>query len=161
MACQVLPQWQQTNSITTNQRKTTMKLIRYDYPTLSRFDALNQLFDQFFGDVPRSPWSGLENRVFTPAVDLYEDENAFHARFEIPGVKKSDLRVELENSVLTVSAQSSDKKDKTEQSFSFSRSISVPDGIDADKVRARYEDGILTVSMPKAEARKPKAIEVR
>ncbi len=138
-----------------------MKLIRYDYPTLSRFDAINQLFDQFFGELQRSPWGGFENRVFTPAVDLYEDDNAFYARFEIPGVKKADLRVELENNVLTVSAQTSEKKDKTEQSFSFSRSISVPDGIDADKVKARHEDGILTVTLPKAEARKPKAIEVR
>lgn len=132
-----------------------MKLIRYEYPTMGEFD---RLFDLAFRGLPRfgGLLEGLADQT-TPAHDLYEDADAYHLRFELPGVKKADVKVELENAVLTVSGT---RKNGAETAAEFARSVSVPDGINPDKVKARFEDGILTVTLPKAEARKPRAIAV-
>lgn len=95
------------------------------------------------------------------AADLYEDADAYHVRIELPGVKKEDLRVEVENAVLTVSYEKRFGAGEDEQAGeSFSRSISIPDDVVTDKLTARLEDGILTVGMPKAEASKPRTIQV-
>ncbi|MGB0744962.1 MAG: Hsp20/alpha crystallin family protein, partial [Opitutales bacterium] len=93
-------------------------------------------------------------------ADLYEDEHNFYARFELPGLKKNQIDLELENSVLTISSAKKEKSDDSENIVSFQRSISVPDGVNLEGVSAALEDGVLTVTMPKAEARKPLQISV-
>lgn len=95
------------------------------------------------------------------AADLYEDEDAFHLRVEMPGVKKDELRVELENAVLTVTCERRDTgRQGAETAACCARSVSLPDGVAADKLRAKLEDGVLTVTMPKCEASKPRAIQI-
>ncbi|HNX05653.1 MAG TPA: Hsp20 family protein, partial [Opitutales bacterium] len=81
-----------------------------------------------------------------------------YARFELPGFKKNELSIALENSVLNLSVERRGEKDGEE--VSLSRSITVPDGIDATKVAAKYEDGVLTVTLPKVPESKPKTIEI-
>lgn len=141
-----------------------MKLIRYQYPELapSPFGDFDKLFERAFSRFGR--WNGLfdgseyEHEI---AADLYEDEANYYARFELPGIKKKEIDVELENAVLTVSGEHKTKEGDTESAVKFSRSVSVPDGIHTDKITAKFEDGLLTVAMPKMEARKPKAITVK
>lgn len=142
-----------------------MKLIRYEYPQSpaasafnrlfdlggSSFDRFGSLFDDFFASAP-----GLSQ----PAADLYEDEHHYYARFELPGLKKDEVDVELENAVLTVSSVKNETSGSSEARASFQRSISVPDGVDLAKVSAALEDGLLTVTLPKAEARKPRQITI-
>jgi HSP20 family protein len=94
-------------------------------------------------------------------ADLYEDEQNFYARMEIPGMKKDMIDLELENSVLTVSSRTSEETKDVKSAYSYQRSISVPDGVMLDAVSADYEDGILTVCMPKQEDRKPRQITVK
>ena len=122
----------------------------------------------------RSPWAGLEteiDRLFestligltAPArtqfpVDVYEDRENTYVRAELPGVKRDDINVEMVEDYLTITAQR--KEDDDEESFSFSRSLSVPEHVQADKVSASYEDGVLTVTLPKREEAKPKKISV-
>ncbi len=142
-----------------------MKLVRYEYPTVSRADLVNSLFEQALNDFARVPSFfdsfGFGSRAFAPLADLHEDTNNFYARFELPGVKKDQVKVELENAVLTVSVNIGEKSENGSSAYATSRSISIPDGVDADKVKAKLEDGILTITLAKAESRKPKAIEVR
>jgi HSP20 family protein len=142
-----------------------MKLIRYEYPQSPAASAFNRLYD--LGGSSFDRVGSLFDDIFAaapgfsqPAADLYEDEHHFFARFELPGLKKDEVDVELENSVLTVSNVKSEKTDKSESRASFQRSISVPDGVDLVKVTAALQDGVLTVTMPKAEARKPRQITV-
>jgi HSP20 family protein len=142
-----------------------MKLIRYEYPQSPAASAFNRLFDLGGSSVDR--FGALFDDFFAgapgfaqPAADLYEDEHHFFARFELPGLKKDEVDVELENSVLTVSNVKSEKTENSESRASFQRSISVPDGVDLTKVTAALQDGVLTVTMPKAEARKPRQITV-
>lgn len=143
-----------------------MKLIRYEYPQnpgtgafnrffelgAPAFERFNSLFDDFFG---------AETAGARPAADLYEDEQNYYARLELPGVKKDTIDIELENSVLTIASRQTESSETGEARVSFQRSISVPDGVKLEKVSARHEDGVLTVTMPKQEARKPRQIAVK
>lgn len=142
-----------------------MKLIRYAYPQSQATSAFNRLFDLGAPTVGRfgsllDDILGSEYDDHRPAVDLFEDEHNFYARFELPGVSKDKVDLELENSVLTIRSQETSESDEKLSRSRFERSISVPDGVDLEKVAARMQDGILTVTMPKAEARKPRQISV-
>ncbi len=142
-----------------------MKLIRYAYPQTQGSSAFNRLFDLGapamgrFGSI-FDEFLGAEAGFNQPAVDLYEDEHNYHARFELPGVNKDSIDLELENSVLTIRSHEESKEDSALSRTRFERSISVPDGVDLAKVSASMKDGILTVTMPKAEASKPRQITV-
>jgi HSP20 family protein len=94
------------------------------------------------------------------ATDVYEDKDNYYVRFELPGLKKEDVQVEVHDRLLTVSAERREKEGETEESFSLSRSVSVPEGVRGDAIGAKLEDGILTVTLPKQEERKPKLIQV-
>lgn len=144
-----------------------MRLIRYTAPTAR----------SFYPAFARSPWAGLEeqmDRLFEAAlgettgasaadfpVDLYEDEGATYVRAELPGVKRSDIGVELVNDTLQISAKRIQKSDNRDETLEFTRSITVPDGaVQAEKVSAAYENGVLTVTLPKREEAKPHKVSV-
>ncbi|MGH7996809.1 MAG: Hsp20/alpha crystallin family protein [Opitutaceae bacterium] len=125
----------------------------------------------------RGPWTGLEKeigRAFESAlgglggplggnqfpVDLYEDKDNTYVRADLPGVSRNDLNVEMVEGYLSVSATRKQKHGEEEETYSFSRSINVPDDVQADKVAASFEDGVLTVTLPKREETKPKKVPV-
>lgn len=143
-----------------------MKLIRYEYPQAPGTSAFNRLFElgapaaDRFGSIFED-FFGTSPEMQRPAVDLYEDDHNYYARMELPGMKKEAIDLELENSVLTVSSTRSEKTENGESAFSFQRSIAVPDGVDLGKVAASHEDGILTITMPKEAARKPRQINIK
>ena len=144
-----------------------MRITHYSYPVSRVSGAIST---PFF----RSPWSSLESefsRLFDGApfeggtvrrfpIDLYEDaQNAF-VRAELPGVARDQISVEVHEGVLSIQAKRSSKQGETESVASYSRSVSLPDGIDADKVSAAYENGILTVTLPKKESVQPKKVTI-
>lgn len=148
-----------------------MRLIRYTYPNLRHVTPS-------LGAFQRSPWSGLEAEIdrlfetaFTDAsrgpasrfpVDLFEDKDNTYVRAELPGLRREDINVELTDGYLTLSAtrKNADAEGKSEESFAFSRAVSIADNVQADKVSASYENGVLTVTLPKREEAKPKKISV-
>lgn len=141
-----------------------MTLIRYEYPNenVSEFD---RMFERAFSNFGR--WSGFEDDYSRGAktahvtVDLYGDEDNYYVRAELPGVKKNEINLELDNAVLTLSGERKTKSGESEKSVSFSRSISVAEDVQRDKVKASLEDGILTVTLPKSEERKPRMIAIK
>ena len=148
-----------------------MTLVRYTYPSFRSFSSA-------LGSFNRSPWAGLEgeiDRLFETAltdfggasstrfpVDLYEDENNTYVRAELPGIKRDDINVEMTDGYLTIAAarKTAGGDGQEEESFSFSRAVSIADEVEADKVSAVYENGVLTVTLPKREEAKPKKIAV-
>lgn len=147
-----------------------MRLIQYTYPTTTARFAPGLGYG-------RSPWTGLENeidRLFSTAlsgvgartngnqfpVDLYEDKNHTYVRAELPGVAKSDVNVEITDGVMTVTAARKQKRGEQEENLSFSRSLTLPEDVQADKVAAALENGILTVTLPKREEAKPRKVAV-
>jgi HSP20 family protein len=151
-----------------------MQLIRYqtpelsNWPTLDRWsnlrDELNSLFDlPFLSNFNRQDlFSG-----WSPALDLYQNNDNVVAVLELPGMRKQDIEISLHDGMLTIagerksSSSNGEKAERTERYVgSFRRSISLPARVDSNKVSAIYRDGILTVTLPKAEEAKPKRIEV-
>lgn len=148
-----------------------MKLVRYEHPESALANGFDNWFRKMFGDFGRyssfgGGLAGALNGVANPAdvglsADLYEADDAYHASFALPGLTKKDVKVELVNSVLTVSGDFVDKHGKGESKLAFSRSLAVPDGVDAGNISAEMRNGMLHVHLPKAEERKPLAIAVK
>jgi HSP20 family protein len=116
--------------------------------------------------------NGKETMVvadWVPSVDVSETEGEYQIKAEIPDVKKEDVKVTLEDGVLTIQGERKQEKDvkgtryhRVERSYGrFVRSFTLPDVIDEEKVKAEFKDGILNLALPKSEKAKPKAIEVK
>jgi len=118
---------------------------------LAGFPAMAQLFEDFL------PAAAVSSN---PAADLYEDTDHYYARFEIPGIKKDAVKIELHDRVLQVSAERRVKIGETESMKTVSRALALPDTVQETGISAKLEDGILTVTLPKQESRKPKVITV-
>ncbi len=136
-----------------------MKLIRSNPNTLTRFSDFDDWFRNPFAAMPSfgrffdsDAFAANEGRL---AVDVHEDDEHYYAR-----LKKEDVKVELHDGLLSVSGEKKTKTDDGERSYTLSRSVSVPDGVRQDAIAAKLEDGILTVTLPKPEDRKPKTIAV-
>jgi HSP20 family protein len=93
-------------------------------------------------------------------VDLYEDKNNTYVRAELPGVTRDAISVEIIDGSLSLQASRKEKSGENEATVSFNRLVSIPDEVQADKVSAAYENGILTVTLPRKEEAKPKKISV-
>ena len=94
-------------------------------------------------------------------ADVYEDDSNTYIVAELPGIDRKDVRVDLENGLLTVNGERKFEDGEAEQSARFTRSITVGDNIDAGKVKAKLKDGELTITLPKSETRKPRRIAVK
>jgi HSP20 family protein len=117
-----------------------------------------QAFEQLF-DLAAFPAFNPQSSA-TLAVDVYEDEGHYYARFEVPGVKKENTKIELEDRRLAVSVSRKNQTAEGESSVELSRTLTVPEGINVETISAKLDDGLLTVTLPKAEARKPRVIEL-
>ena len=139
------------------------------WPGLDRLtslrDEIDRLFDNPLAELARS--SQLLSG-WTPAFDVFEDKDNVYVRTELPGMRKEDINLSLHNGSLSVSGErKSDDQLKeaevyrSERFFGrFQRTITLPTPIAVDKVKAQYKDGLLEVTLPKAEEAKPKHIDV-
>ena len=125
-------------------------------------DELDRLFDHSLGPVSRTP--GFSR--WTPALDVYQDKDQFTVVAELPGLKKEDIELSLQDGILTISGERKQEK-KSEEGYRnerffgrFQRSVTLPTSVDGSNVKATYEDGVLKVVLPKAEEAKPKKIDV-
>ena len=132
--------------------------------SLQRDPVINRLFDvlgSLNGDSAEASW--------VPPVDIFEDAGAIRIMAEVPGVNPSDVKISLENNVLTirgskqqVAQERTDRVHRYERSYgTFERSFTLPATVDASNIKATYEHGVLTVTLPKVEKAKPRQIEVQ
>ncbi|NMC44835.1 MAG: Hsp20/alpha crystallin family protein [candidate division Zixibacteria bacterium] len=125
--------------------------------------------DSFFDDFLRTPFWGQNDGKYLPAVDIAESENDYTLTFELPGIDKKDIKVGIEDGVLTVSGERKLSREEKGENFirteiaggSFSRSFTLPKTVDVAKISAEYKDGLLTVKLGKSDVAKPKQIEVK
>jgi HSP20 family protein len=154
-----------------------MKLIRYQtsplYSPADSFTSLRDEMDRLF-DVAFPAFSSLhrDGGFFGDwqgefPIDLYQDKDAYVVRAELPGFRKEDLSVEVADGILTVTGHQKTETDKKEkdghgatQERRVSRSISLPEHVNAEKIQAAYENGVLTVTLPKLEEVKPRQIAI-
>jgi HSP20 family protein len=129
-------------------------------------NRLNSIFSDFAR--PEAEQESLAMGNFIPPVDVYEDEHQLVLKLEVPGIKQEDLDVRLENQMLTVKGERKFESDQKEENFhrierrygSFTRSFTLPQTVDTATPKASYEHGVLTISLPKKEAAKPKQVKV-
>jgi HSP20 family protein len=129
---------------------------------------MENLFDDFFSTT-RQPGEGEQVLpTWVPNVDLTEGKEAYTLRAELPGVVKEDVKVTLTEEVLTVAGEKKCAEAKSENFHrservygTFSRSFRLPNPIDGGKIQAEYRDGVLTLTIPKAESVKPREIEIK
>ena len=150
-----------------------MSLIRYQTPQLSNwpsFDRMSSLrneLDRLFD----LSWSGRDSGLFSgwsPSLDVFDEKDHFVVNAELPGMKKEEIDLSFQDGVLSLSGERKQTKEnkegetfRSERYFGkFQRSVTLPAAVDSSKISASYKDGILTVTLPKSEAAKPKQIAV-
>jgi HSP20 family protein len=153
-----------------------MKLTRFQpsgdlwhWSPANQWDTLRDEINRLFDPVAGPPRATQFFNVWSPPLDLYEDNDHLLVRVELPGMKKEDIEISLHEGVLSISGErkSEGKYNQAETYRSerfygrFQRTVALPKGVAADKVKATYQDGILTVTLPKTEEAKPKQIEVK
>jgi len=135
---------------------------------LSMRKEFDRVFDSFFhGDI--SDTTSAFTSTWIPAVDIAERENEFVVRIELPGVTKEDVRITMQEGILTVKGEKKQEKEskgsdyhRVERSFgSFQRSFTLPTAVRAENIDASFTDGVLNITLPKAEEAKPKQIDVK
>jgi HSP20 family protein len=149
------------------------------------FDRMLDQFDQMMGEFWRRPFSGLlpsfpsllrpsrsllgeSLTLRVPAVDLYEEEDEVVLKAEVPGLSKEDLKIDLTDSMLTISGEKKKEAEIKEEAYAysersygaFSRSLQLPCAVKADKAKATFKNGILEVKLPKTEEAKKRHVTV-
>jgi HSP20 family protein len=127
---------------------------------------MNRLFNSVF-DTP-SPNGGAGVRRWIPAMDLVETDDDFVLRADLPGLSEGDVNIELEDRVLTVSGERKSEHEENKEGYyrverssgSFSRSLTLPEGVDAEAIKASFDKGVLEIRIPKPEERKPRKVAI-
>lgn len=135
-----------------------MALVRWEPVSVNRL--ISNLFDTPTGTAPARRW--------VPATDLAETADAYVLRADLPGLDPSDVKIELENRVLTISGERRTESagqgggyHRVERAYgAFRRALTLPAGVDADAITASFDKGVLTVSVPKPEAVKPRRVSI-
>ncbi len=146
-----------------------MALVRWD--PFRELEEVSDRLNRVFARPATRTANGNETMIvadWTPSVDISETEQEYQIKAEIPDVKKEDVKVMLEDGVLTIQGERKHEKEekgkkyhRIERSYgSFVRTFSLPDVIEEEKVKADFKDGVLNLHLPKSEKAKPKAIEV-
>ncbi|GAB5409921.1 MAG: Hsp20/alpha crystallin family protein [Balneolaceae bacterium] len=142
-----------------------MALIKYSRPNTELFSRnFNDIVDEFFNN----PTSNYRKDSFMPSVDVSETETQFELSVELPGLKKEDINVDLEKGRLTISGERKSSKEKEGKNFhrverqygKFSRAFYLPETIDEESIVAKYEDGILNITINKSDEKVKKQIEI-
>ncbi len=146
--------------------KSAQELPTFPSEILGMQKEINRMFENFFRgdrddlDLMATSWR--------PAVDIVENDDDYVAKVEIPGVKKEDVKITMENNILTIRGEKAQEKKEKDSNYhrveryygSFRRSFELPGSVKSDKIDVEYKDGILTIRMPKEETAKTKQIEV-
>jgi HSP20 family protein len=130
---------------------------------------MNRLFGTFFdSSTTGGPGNGGALRRWIPAMDLVEDDEHFVLRADLPGVSEDDVSIELEGDVLTISGERKSEQEERKEGYvrverasgRFSRSLTLPEGVDPDSIQAGFDKGVLEVRIPKPAERKPRRVAI-
>jgi HSP20 family protein len=147
-----------------------MTIVRWEplreFSTLQ--NEMNRLFDTVFDTPPSNGGRGGPMRRWMPAMDLVESGDHFVLRADLPGVSEEDVKIELEDTTLTISGERTAQHESRDEGYyrlerafgEFSRTLQLPKGIDPEAVSASFDRGVLEVRIPKPEERKPRRIEI-
>lgn len=130
--------------------------------------TLREAMDRLFDDAFTRPF-GVGPGLQVPAIDMYQTDDEVIVHASLPGMKANDVQISITGELLTLKGEFKDKEEKKEKAYhlreqrfgSFERIVSLPTQVVADKAKAEFEDGVLTITIPKAEEVKPRTITVK
>jgi len=148
-----------------------MALIRWEPATeLGTIqNEMNRLFNTFFDQPAPAGRGGAPSRRWIPAMDLVETADQYVLRADLPGLSDDDVNIQLEDNVLTISGERKTQHEhqeeegyyRIERAFgSFARSLTLPEGVDPDRVQAQFDRGVLEIRIPKPEQKKPRQVQI-
>ena len=132
-------------------------------------NEMNRVFGTFFDSPSRGKGAGRAvARRWTPAMDVIETDEHFVLRADLPGLSESDVKIEVEDNVLKIAGERKAEHEHKAEGYyrverawgAFSRSITLPEGVDADGIQANFDSGVLEVRIPKPEQQKPRKVEI-
>jgi HSP20 family protein len=146
----------------------TRDLATFPSDVLNMQREINKMFNSFFRSGAEEDQSLMATGWY-PAVDLVERDSDYVVKMELPGVDKNDVKVTIQNTTITVRGEKKQEKESKDSSYfrleraygTFERSFTLPGEVQSEKINASYKDGILTITLPKAETAKRRAIEVK
>jgi HSP20 family protein len=129
----------------------------------SPFSVIDRVWDDWFGR------RAAQASVLRPAVDVCEDEHAYHYSFELPGLRKEDVKITIEDGVLSISGERKFEDETKKRTFhrierfygTFHRAVHLPSAANVAKAEATFRDGVLAITMPKAEEAKPRTLQIK
>jgi HSP20 family protein len=134
-------------------------------------NEMNRLFNNLFDAAPtgRNGSGSSASRRWIPAMDLVETADHYVLRADLPGLSDEDVNVQLEDNVLTISGERKTEQHSEQEGYyrlerafgGFSRSLTLPDGIDPDSVQAQFDRGVLEITIPKPEQKKPRQVQIK
>jgi HSP20 family protein len=132
-------------------------------------NEMNRLFNSVFDPPAQAAGENPSTRRWIPAMDLVETSGYYVLRADLPGISEADLNIDLEDNVLTISGERRAVREEDEAGYyrverafgTFSRSLTLPDGVDPDSVHADFDRGVLEIRIPKPEQRKPRKVAIR
>lgn len=139
------------------------------FEPMREFMTLRDAMDRLFDDAFTRPITNMSGGHVGPAIDLYQDANEVVVKAALPGLKPEDVQISVVGDVLTLRGEFKEESEKKEATYhirehrqgSFERSIRLPATVQTDKAHADFENGVLTVALPKAEDVKPKTISIK
>jgi HSP20 family protein len=149
---------------------TQMAIVRWDpfrdVTTLQ--ERMNRLFDQALSRTRMDDEEGLTASMWSPAVDIFETHDSIVMKAELPGVSRENIDIHVEDNTLTLKGERRFEREVKEENYlriersygAFQRAFNLPTGVQQDKIRAVFKDGVLEVTMPKAEETKPKQVKI-
>lgn len=144
-----------------------LNMTRWTPANLSR-DPFFRVFDSLLNNQDLLPTEEVSNRTWMPPVDIQETQDAYRLSAELPGLTKEDINITLENNVLRLTGERKFEKDAKKEGYhriertygAFSRAFTLPSQVNHEKVEAAFENGVLTITVPKAEQAKPRKISI-
>ncbi|MCC8419330.1 MAG: Hsp20/alpha crystallin family protein [Rickettsia endosymbiont of Glossina mortisans submortisans] len=136
---------------------------------LMRRNHLDNIFDDFFNEFYTFPYSSSTEKNLIPRTDISETDSGYSLEVELPGINQKDIDINIDNHILTIKGQKEEKSEERNKNYhmceryygSFQCSISLPANINDDAINARFENGILHITIPKKEQGKTRKIEVK
>lgn len=131
-------------------------------------NRMNRIFDDFFAPALNTD-AELAVQNWNPSADVYEEDTQYVIKAALPGIDKKDIHIDFENNTLVLKGERTEDKEVKEENYyrkemaygKFQRSFALPEGVEADSIKADYKDGVLKITIPKPETKQPKTITVQ
>lgn len=144
-----------------------MSLVRWD--PFAELEDVSTRLNRFFGRRPMGAEGSMTVTEWTPVVDVEENNEGYLVKAELPGLKREDIKVTVNNGMLMLQGERRAEKEEKGKRFhriersygSFYRSFTLPEGVNDEKLNAEFKDGVLTIMIPKAPEVKPKAVQIQ